>query len=152
MGLHSVEDDFDRLRQSAMKGEVTADELVELIDYDYRTGQDGRGAAQLIFQALIADLSALPATSQAKATPAAKWREEGREDPHGSRYDCERAKLTMGDLTDDEMANAVFMADRSSLDLIAYQTAAKDRIRWLSRALDAALRPSSPVGQETGEA
>lgn len=36
------------------------------------------------------------------------------------------------DLTDFALANAVFMADRSSFDLIVYQTAAKERIRWLS--------------------
>lgn len=80
-----------------------------------------------------------PLPQVGSATPAAKWRQEGKEDPHGKHYDCERAQLAMGDLTDDEMANAIFMADRSSLDLIAYQTAAKDRIRWLSRALEASL-------------
>lgn len=89
---------------------------------------------------ITAYLSSLPSTpAVTEETPAARWRQEGKEDPHGNRYDCERAKLGMGHLTDDELANAVFMADRSSLDLIAYQTAAKDRIRWLSRALEAAL-------------
>ena len=71
-------------------------------------------------------------------TPAAKWREEGKPDPHGTRYDCERAKLAKGHLTDDELANGVYMVDRNSLDLIVWQEAAKDRIRWLSRALEAA--------------
>ena len=42
-------------------------------------------------------------------------------------------------MTDFELANAVFMADRSDLDLIIYQTAAKERIRWLSLRLAAAL-------------
>ena len=69
-------------------------------------------------------------------TPAARWREEGQPDPHGNRYDCERAALIMGDKTDDEIANAVFLYDhRNGLESMAYLSAAKDRIRWLSRAL-----------------
>ncbi|MEJ8403837.1 hypothetical protein WKI27_00570 [Brevundimonas vesicularis] len=36
------------------------------------------------------------------------------------------------DLTDFALANAVFLAGRHDLDLIVYQTAAKERIRWLS--------------------
>ena len=36
------------------------------------------------------------------------------------------------DMSDFALANAVFMVDRNSLDLIKYQTAAKERIRWLS--------------------
>lgn len=39
------------------------------------------------------------------------------------------------DITDFALANRVFMADRSDLDLIVWQTAAKERIRWLSLAL-----------------
>ncbi len=88
------------------------------------------------------------------ATPAAKWRIDGEPDPHGTRYDCERAALTLGTLTDDELANAVFMHgnERPPIqDVIAgtafmpivYLTAAKERIRWLSRALETA-RASSP--------
>lgn len=73
-------------------------------------------------------------------------------DPHGKRYDCERANLCMGDLTDDELANGVFLHGNEPLDIdkvmskapgyhpsIAWLTAAKDRIRWLSRALEQAL-------------
>ena len=71
-------------------------------------------------------------------TPAAKWREEGKPDPHGASYDCERAGLTKGGLTDDELANGIFMVGRNSLDLIVWQDAAKERILWLSRKLVAA--------------
>lgn len=42
-------------------------------------------------------------------TPAAAWREAGQTDPHGQRYNCQRHELPLGELTDDEMANAVFM-------------------------------------------
>ena len=75
-----------------------------------------------------------------ESTPAAKWRQEGQPDPFGTDYDCERAKLAMGRLTDDELANAVFLYDhRSGLQSISYTTAAKERIRWLSRRLEEAL-------------
>lgn len=82
-------------------------------------------------------------------TPSSRWAANGEPDPHGNRYDCERAALAMGDMTDDELANAVFLhgdSEPSIADLasgkailpIAYLTAAKDRIRWLSRRLVAA--------------
>ena len=84
------------------------------------------------------------------ATVAAKCREEGKEDPHGTQYDCVRATLVMGDLTDDELANAVYLhgdTPPSMSDVISgkaimpivYLTAAKDRIRWLSRQNEALL-------------
>jgi len=80
------------------------------------------------------------------STPAAKWRENGESDPHGSTYDCERFTLSLGDMTDDELANAVFLhggqqpcvedliAGKAKMPIV-YLTAAKERIRWLSRAL-----------------
>ena len=65
------------------------------------------------------------------STPAAKWREAGEADPfEGQNYDGERAELCCGHLTDDEMANAQYL-DRN----IVNATGAKERIRWLSRAL-----------------
>ena len=66
-------------------------------------------------------------------TPAAKWRENGQPDPHGAQYDGERATLCKGNLTDDELANEVYM-----YPTIVNLTAAKERIRWLSRALERA--------------
>lgn len=79
-------------------------------------------------------------------TPSHHW----IEDPHAGQYDGERADLAMGDLTDDELANAVFMYGNHMPEIldviagkaqmpIAYLTAAKERIRWLSRRLDATL-------------
>jgi hypothetical protein len=50
-----------------------------------------------------------------------------------------RDRLAMGHLTDFNLANAIFLADRNSLELISYQTAAKERIRWLSIQLATAL-------------
>lgn len=79
-------------------------------------------------------------------TPAAHWREKGEPDPHGSYYDRERAELPLGNLTDDELANEVFMwgdhkpsvaeiMDGTAKMPIVYLTAGKERIRWLSRKL-----------------
>lgn len=70
-------------------------------------------------------------------TPPARWAHEGKSDPHGSLYSGEdRNRLCMGYLTDDELANAVFLLgdDRSDiLGGIGILTAGKERIRWLSR-------------------
>lgn len=55
--------------------------------------------------------------------------------------DClkqERSSLGMWDLTDMELANAQFLVMRDDLRLINYQTAAKERIRWLSAQFAAA--------------
>jgi hypothetical protein len=88
-------------------------------------------------------------TAPVAQTPAATWRVNGEPDPHDNRYDCERAALTMGGLTDDELANAAFlnydrrpdfqaMIEGRAFSPIVYMTAVKDRIRWLSRALEKA--------------
>lgn len=61
-------------------------------------------------------------------TPAAQWRIDGEADPHGEQFNCKRKDLACGHLTDDQMANAVFMQPH-----IGNLQAAKDRIRWLSR-------------------
>ena len=51
-------------------------------------------------------------------------------------YDCERAKLAKGKLSDDALANAMFLCDhRTSLESTGWLTAGKERIRWLSRRL-----------------
>jgi len=52
------------------------------------------------------------------------------------------------DLTDFALANAVFMADRWDLDLIVYQTAAKERIRWLSLRLAETVAALKEAGAE----
>lgn len=97
-----------------------------------------------------------PTNAKPASTPAAHWRVNGEPDDHGTRYDCERASLALGEYTDDELANGAFMNyDRrfSIEDMlnpkegqhmpIVWMTAVKDRIRWLSRSLEAAL--AAPV-------
>lgn len=72
-----------------------------------------------------------PKTVGERQTPGAHWREQGKPDPHGARYLCDRRELCHGEMTDDELANAVYL--NPTIDLL---TAAKDRIRWLSRQLE----------------
>lgn len=57
------------------------------------------------------------------------------------------------DMTDFALANRVFMADRGDIDLIVWQTAAKERIRWLSIELAKALAaaPQQPAGDDLRE-
>jgi hypothetical protein len=79
------------------------------------------------------------------STVSAKWRSEGKPDPLGNVYECERSFLCLGYMTDDELANAVFLHDHKNFDIravakgdpssIALLTGAKERIRWLSRKL-----------------
>lgn len=111
-------------------------------------------------QQLLADLQnddeEEPADTPDEATVAAAWREAGEVDPHGDYYDCERAKLCMGHLTDDELASGVYLNGDKQLTpqrLIAgetssmvWLTAAKERIRWLSRNLVSAIQGKMPEG------
>jgi hypothetical protein len=78
--------------------------------------QDGRGG----------EVGVLPATLPGH------W-----DTPAGHEMATEYAKLTRAKLgnahrSDFAVANDVYMADRGDLDLIVHQTAAKERIRWLS--------------------
>jgi hypothetical protein len=89
---------------------------------------------------------AYPKQDNPPSTPASTWRANGEPDPHGTRYDGERAKLCLGKMTDDELANAAYLnydtrpsiqdlLDGNGFMPIVYMTAVKERIRWLSRAL-----------------
>lgn len=51
-----------------------------------------------------------------------------------------RGNLSHGEMSDLALANRMYMAGRGDLDLTAWQHAAKERIRWLSAQLAAALR------------
>lgn len=97
-----------------------------------------------------------------KSTPSSMWKMAGEKDPHGTFYDRERANLTMGNLTDDELANGAFLNYNMPLDVqgilngtshspIAWMTAVKDRIRWLSRSLEKAISEKTAAGVVGGE-
>lgn len=66
---------------------------------------------------------AIPPRGPGHCDDDAAWAEFVRQ------YDGQPRRL---DMTDFALANRVFMADRNDLDLIVWQTAAKERIRWLS--------------------
>ena len=57
-GLDSWEDHFFRLYEEARDGKVSAEEIVETIDRDYRDGNDGRAALSIIIEALLKDCAA----------------------------------------------------------------------------------------------
>lgn len=58
-----------------------------------------------------------------------------------------RSWLSMAHLSDFTLANAIFLASRSDLDLIHYQTAAKERIRWLSAQV-VSLRQAATLARD----
>jgi hypothetical protein len=63
----------------------------------------------------------------------------------------ERSQLCHGDMPDMALANAIYMADRNDLDLIGWQTAAKERIRWLSAQLALATRAEATCTPEAAQ-
>ncbi|CAN5572083.1 hypothetical protein BH10PSE14_BH10PSE14_06180 [soil metagenome] len=71
------------------------------------------------------------------------WNTPGGADMAERSLRIGRADLCKGDVCDLELANAVFLAGRNDLDLIVWQTAAKERIRWLSAHLAAAAMPDA---------
>jgi hypothetical protein len=73
---------------------------------------------------------------------------EGRQIAEGYRAKS-RGELCHGEMSDLMLANAIYMASRNDLELIAFQEAAKQRIRWLSVQLALATRPPAPDKQLT---
>lgn len=81
------------------------------------------------------------------STPANRHVENDGVDPFANYLGKERAELALGRFTDDEVANGVFLYGGDKLDImrvtldkdyvppIGWLTAAKERIRWLSRKL-----------------
>ncbi len=76
-------------------------------------------------------------------TPNAHWMVNGEPDPFDGRYNCERKELSMGDLSDYDFANKLYLhgEDQPTINEllagtkkrpIVWLTAGKDRIRWLS--------------------
>ena len=105
-----------------------------------------RDARRKVLQELgVTDLCAV-------STPAALWAvEAASEDPFPELINKERGSLVLGNHTDDQLANEVFLYGDMSTEekaramitgkcsSVAYLTAGKERIRWLSRHLESAL-------------
>jgi len=95
----------------------------------------------------------------AEQTPSSRALEHGEKREFMKHLDQARGQLAMGDLTDDELACAVFIHGDMSTEekvrryhsgeptAIMYLTAAKERIRWLSRHLDASLTREKELNQ-----
>ncbi len=49
------QDRFDDLRVDARDGTITAEQIADLIDYDYQTGQDAKRGLTTILRVLLAD-------------------------------------------------------------------------------------------------
>lgn len=139
--------DPDKIIERASSA-ITSDDLKAVLDLlAVMHGDGGHYAAKHGIAKAAAD-------ALRPGTPAARWRADGMPDPHGDLYNCERADLALGNYTDDELANAVFLYGdkRPTMDElkageilpIALLSAAKDRIRWLSRKLvEASAKPST---------
>lgn len=96
----------------------------------------------------------------APSTPSSRWLVDGEPDTFPKLINEERGDLMLGDHTDDELANAIFMygnpCDREKtrrlmngeLTDMAYLTAGKERIRWLSRHLEASLKANQELVAE----
>lgn len=135
--------------------------LFDMVRTDTPRRRESWEQAQIVSAALyraareLLGVDAALASKQApNQTPSSHWAAAGEPDPHGNRYDCERAALALGKLTDDELANGAFMnydvrpplqdiIDGKAYSPIAWMTAVKDRIRWLSRKL--AATPAEPA-------
>ena len=94
------------------------------------------------------------------STPSSRWLVDGEADPHPELINEERGSLMLGNHTDEELANAIYLHGNPSdaekhrrllkgdiMD-IAYLTAGKERIRWLSRHLEAQLKANQELVAE----
>lgn len=93
-------------------------------------------------------------------TPANRWFLEGKEDDFPKLIDQERGSLALGNHTDDELASELFIFGDMTLEdkhramitgkptSIAYLTAGKERILWLSRHLTASLASEKVMANE----
>lgn len=71
-------------------------------------------------------------------TPSSNWSQKGESDTLGDRSTGSRHELTLGNLTDDQLANSVFLHNHREVNVgvptsFALLLAAKERILWLSR-------------------
>lgn len=117
------------------------------------TKEDLRRAVEVTFQTarrcVFQELGITELNSP--STPSSRWFVEGEADYHPDLINRDRGNLMLGDHTDDELANEVFLYGDMSADdkhraimsgkpsSIAYLTAGKERIRWLSRHLEGSL-------------
>lgn len=68
------------------------------------------------------------ANTEIKSTTFAKWRDEGKVDPHGELYSGDLANIAKGHVSHIEILN------KCGIDIVSL-TVVKERIRWLNRRL-----------------
>lgn len=125
------------------RGKPMIDTKTEAWDYFEEMLQDAH--TLVIRDDCIETIRAALQTIDVKDTPAHVW----KEDPHKDRYNCKRSELPYGHLTDDALANAMYLCDhRTNSESLSYLDGAKNRIRWLSRQLEKALNKEKQC-QET---
>jgi hypothetical protein len=100
----------------------------------------------------------------ADSTPSSRKEENGETRPFMELLNQERGSLCMGSYTDDELAVQLFLHGDMTVEQktaaimagepfsIAYLMAGKERIRWLSRHLDAALGREQELLEEKARA
>ena len=117
------------------------------------TKEDLKRAVEITFQTARRGVFEELGISQlnSPSTPSSRWFVEGSEDYHPDLINKDRGLLMLGDHTDDELANELFLYGNMSdyektrallsgkSSSIAYLTAGKERIRWLSRHLEGSL-------------
>lgn len=60
LDLGSWEDRFDDLRRAACDGTITPEQIADLIDYDYQTGQDPKAGVVTLITAILRDALRIP--------------------------------------------------------------------------------------------
>jgi hypothetical protein len=122
-GLHFPEHELDA-------GEILSDLMAE-VNVDAEEHDD---VAEALAKACVPDLPA----PVAPGAVSEHWTDP---DPDMLKDYAARTRgsLMHGEMTDFALANRQFMAGRGDLDLVSWQTAAKERIRWLSVQLAALL-------------
>lgn len=133
-----------------MKPTLSKEQIREiLLEHGFKLKPQPDGVEDLnpyVYSGIWAVLSA--ATTE--GTPFSHRPQLTEDDEFRELINLERSELPCGEMTDDELANAIFLASRGDLDLIVYQTGAKDRLRWLSRHLAAALEREAALRKELG--
>lgn len=118
--------------------------LVDFIEHGFRKIQSGAMSKEEVMETIRQEVQTSVLLASKKITPGNYCKLFGIEDDFANYTAMERSNLSMGYLSDDQLANGAFMnydvrppiADiisGRSFSPIVWMTAVKERIRWLSR-------------------
>ena len=132
---------------------ISTERLEELADFAERTGSEEVWAPiEAITELIASRTSPEPGEWQGQfdgPIPPHWSTDEGTEKAN-EYVTMSRSDLAMGDKTDFELANAVYLVGRESISLLSFQTAAKERIRWLSAQLAASTIRAASIPTQPG--